>query len=476
MNIFSAHFLFFFSFFFIIYHLSGKNKHLLFLTNLLFIMTYCQTPLSIAPLIIFVGHGFFWVVLLKKKRHPLFAALSILSTLTIFIFLKKYSFVTENLTLHFYYSVIGMSYILFRQIHLFVDIYQGEINGDISFVEYFNYICFFLSLISGPITLFKKFSAEGHQEKHSLSSFTREKTYAVFSRLINGMIKISFSAYFFLPLFNKCLKNMDMDSILFPLIFSAASIIYLIHLYLNFSGYMDMVISLGHFIGYEMPENFIKPFESKSFLDLWSRWHISLSEWFKTYVFNPLMKFFASKINSTRLTLYFGATAYFITFLLMGFWHGTTVSFLIYGVYLGFGTSINKFADARLKKSSFKDFYEKAQNNFLGQICFTGLSIGYFSVGLACIWLSKENIISLFTREHFSFLVPSILLSSLFIIIIRFSNIAINYLCEQLYEKFKRLVDMEIAKQAFLFSRILILILLVALTFKSTPEFIYRTF
>src|SRR5262250_2889257 len=100
---------------------------------------------------------------------------------------------------------------------------------------------------------------------------------------------------------------------------------------------MDVVIGIGRFYGFRLPENFDRPFAAGNFLEFWTRWHITLSNWFKVYVFNPGLRALAARVETPRAMPYLGVLAYFVTFLLMGVWHGSTRAFVIYGLLLGAG-------------------------------------------------------------------------------------------------------------------------------------------
>jgi D-alanyl-lipoteichoic acid acyltransferase DltB (MBOAT superfamily) len=149
---------------------------------------------------------------------------------------------------------------------------------------------------------------------------------------------------------------------------------------------MDIVIGLSRLFGFSLPENFDRPMRSANFLELWSRWHITLSQWFKSYLFNPIVKGLVRRWPSPRYTPYFGVLAYFCTFLLMGFWHGTTVVFLIYGLCLGFGVSTNKFYDIALVKRLGRASARSLRANPVYSLFAGAFALAYFAVALTCLW------------------------------------------------------------------------------------------
>src|SRR3546814_7265352 len=105
---------------------------------------------------------------------------------------------------------------------------------------------------------------------------------------------------------------------------------------------MGVAIGLGRLLGIAIPENFNRPELARNFLEFWSRWHITLSDWFKFYVFNPVTKELLRIADRPTLTPWLGAVGFFLTFFVMGVWHGTSATFVVYGLLLGLGVSLNK--------------------------------------------------------------------------------------------------------------------------------------
>src|SRR3546814_9533403 len=105
---------------------------------------------------------------------------------------------------------------------------------------------------------------------------------------------------------------------------------------------MGVAIGLGRLLGIAIPENFNRPELARNFLEFWSRWHITLSDWFKFYVFNPVTKELLRIADRPTLTPWLGAVGFFLTFFVMGVWHGTSATFVVYGLLLGLGVSLNR--------------------------------------------------------------------------------------------------------------------------------------
>lgn len=176
----------------------------------------------------------------------------------------------------------------------------------------------------------------------------------------------------------------------FPLHFvvtlAAAAALYTLYMYYNFAGYMDVVIGVGVCYGFRLPENFDRPFAARNFLDFWTRWHMTLSNWFKVYFFNPLVRALAALRTDRGSLAYAGVLAYFVTFFVMGVWHGSTPVFALYGLLLGGGVSANKLyeitAGAQLGKPRLKRL--RAHPVYAG-LC-RGAVFAYFSAALVCFW------------------------------------------------------------------------------------------
>lgn len=179
---------------------------------------------------------------------------------------------------------------------------------------------FFPQLIAGPIVKYKDVEKEINERKSSVDDI-----YYGLKRFIYGLSKK--------VLISNCLASMvdavymaDINSINTPLMWLTA-ISYTLQIYFDFSGYSDMAIGLGRIFGFHFQENFNLPYISKSITEFWRRWHISLSTWFKEYIYIPLGGNRKGKFR-TYLNL-------FIVFLITGLWHGASWNFVAWGIYYG---------------------------------------------------------------------------------------------------------------------------------------------
>jgi D-alanyl-lipoteichoic acid acyltransferase DltB (MBOAT superfamily) len=175
------------------------------------------------------------------------------------------------------------------------------------------------------------------------------------------------------------------------------AIVYPLFLYVNFSGYIDIVIALARLMRVRLPENFNRPFSASSFLDFWNRWHITLSTWLKTYVYNPLLLALMRRISSIALAPFLGVLSFFVTFFLIGVWHGRTSEFIFFGVLQGGGVAINKLWQLGLTGWLGRKSY-KALASIPVYVAFgRGLAYSWFAFTLFWFWASWQQVDQAFT-------------------------------------------------------------------------------
>lgn len=215
---------------------------------------------------------------------------------------------------------IGISFFTFQIISYTVDCYRNKDFTKISFTNLLLYISFFPQLIAGPIVKFHDIEAQ---------LYKREKNLALAAdgavRFIIGLSKKIIIADTLAVAVDN-IFNFKEEYISFPVAWVAA-ISYTMQIYFDFSGYSDMAIGLGKMFGFTFLENFDYPFASNNIREFWRRWHISLSSWFKDYVYIPLG---GSRKGKTRTIL----NRLFV-FLLTGIWHGANFTFVLWGIYHG---------------------------------------------------------------------------------------------------------------------------------------------
>ena len=250
----------------------------------------------------------------------------------LFCWLKKYPFIPSGLLLHSPYFTIGLSYIFFRVMSLIIDAGQGVLTERVSLIEYLNFTLNFTSVTAGPIQRYQDYRAPPIRLSVFVLGLSAE-------RIALGLFKVLLvSALLHVFLDQTVASAASVASFEVRVMHAALLLsIYPVYLYFNFSGYTDFVIGCALLFGLKLPENFQRPFSSTNFLEFWSRWHISLSNWLKTYVYNPLLIAMVRRVKSTAIKPFLAVIAYLVTFFLVGAWHGQTPEFLFFGLLQGGG-------------------------------------------------------------------------------------------------------------------------------------------
>ena len=215
---------------------------------------------------------------------------------------------------------VGISFYTFQMMSYVIDVYRGEMPAETNISHLALYITFFPKMIQGPIVRYKGFD-ECITERH----VTPEAFACGSRRFIYGLAKKLILANQFGSVVDKVLLN-PMDQISGGLGWYIG-ILYTLQIYFDFSGYSDMAVGIGKMLGFGLTENFNYPYLSKTVGEFWRRWHISLSSWFKDYLYIPLG---GSRKGTVRTCMNL-----MIVFLCTGFWHGAGLSFLAWGLYYG---------------------------------------------------------------------------------------------------------------------------------------------
>jgi len=444
--------------------------------NLFFIGSYVDRASQLVPLAVFLLAGYLVIEGVRRSRSgwSLWAGLALI--LAGFIVLKRFSFLGEALTLPFSYLIVGLSYVLFRVLHLMIDAKQGELTRTIAPLHFFNYTCNFLSFTAGPIQRYPDYAAD---QARTLV-LDEAQVFGAFARLIRGFLKVGVVS----AIFNYLFDNMSgrlLDATLTPslpvfcALAVASAVFYTVYLYANFAGYMDIVIGVGTLMGQDLPENFNRPFLARSFLDFWSRWHMTLSDWFKTYLFNPLLTVLARRVTSPKAGPYLGVVAFFVTFLIMGVWHGTTVVFVVYGLLMGFGASVNKLWQVvmtkRLGKKGYKALAERTPVIYLSR----GLTFAYFALALSCLWLEMPQLLWLTHRLGVAGVLGCYVGLAIATGLAFFVWDALTSVAAPWRAKASAAAGGVVARNLTLAFQVL-LIVTVASFFHKAPEFVYRAF
>lgn len=215
---------------------------------------------------------------------------------------------------------IGISFFTFQAMSYVIDIYKGTFRAQKNFPNIMLYISFFPQLIAGPIIKYNEIESQISFRTHSQSDVAiglRRFIIGLSKKvLIANTVGATADALF-------AMSTTDMN-ILAGWI---AAIAYMLQIYFDFSGYSDMAIGIGRMFGFKFPENFKYPYCSKSIKEFWRRWHISLSTWFRDYLYIPLGGNRKGKVRT--------AINKIIVFFATGIWHGANWTFVVWGLYHG---------------------------------------------------------------------------------------------------------------------------------------------
>lgn len=228
---------------------------------------------------------------------------------------------------------IGISFFTFQSMSYTIDLYRRNIKVQKNFIDFAAFVTMFPQIVAGPIVRYEDVSAQLACRRIDLRSMSDGIT-----RFICGMCKKVLIANSIGALWTD-VKAQDYASM--PAATAWLGIAaFTLQIYFDFSGYSDMAIGLGKMLGFDFPENFRYPYNSKSVAEFWRRWHITLGDWFKSYVYFPLGGSRGSTAATIRNTL--------IVWLLTGLWHGASWNFILWGLYYGVLIILEKFVFRRL--------------------------------------------------------------------------------------------------------------------------------
>ncbi|MBQ9574260.1 MAG: MBOAT family protein [Synergistaceae bacterium] len=256
----------------------------------------------------------------SHKSHKRFWLILAVTLDVILLGVFKYAgFITENLGLTRINIAlpIGISFFTFQMMSYVFDVYYGNAQAQKNPLYVALYISFFPQLIAGPIVRYNQIANEITERHENFNDFSEGVR-----RFIYGLAKKILIANFVAQVADNVF-----DSILNPSVLTSwlGALSYTLQIYYDFSGYSDMAIGLGLMFGFHFEENFNYPYTASSVTDFWHRWHISLSTWFRDYVYIPLG---GSRVSHSRWLMNL-----FTVWLLTGIWHGANWTFILWGLF-----------------------------------------------------------------------------------------------------------------------------------------------
>ncbi len=312
-----------------------KTKNVILLIFSLAFYAWGEPYYFFLMLFMIIVNYYLTILMDKKKSKKILILLIIFNLLSLFSF-KYLNFCINNINSIFGLSIkhvnltlpIGISFYTFQILSYVIDVYRGKVKVQKSFINLACYVSAFPQLIAGPIVRYSDI------EKEIVNRVTKmDDLYEGIKRFIIGLSKkvlIANNVSFVCDqIFNFGIVETGFIGIVI------AIIAYTLQIYFDFSGYSDMAIGLGRMCGFHYNENFDSPYISKSVTEFWRRWHISLSSFFRDYVYIPLGGNRVRKVKFIRNVL--------IVWMLTGLWHGDSWNFVLWGLYYGIILLIEKF-------------------------------------------------------------------------------------------------------------------------------------
>lgn len=330
------------------YLLPVKFRNLfLLITSLGFFASAGKKALALLIVIILVNYVFGLLVgRYKAGGHELYRRISVFAAvaanISALVFFKYLNLLVStvndiagsNIAQREIVVLIGISFFIFSALSYILDVNSGKITAHKNFIEFALYISFFPKLLQGPITRFGSLLPQFANRSTNLADFSNGAV-----RFAQGLAKKVIIADQIAPMVNEIFSVPAQANSTAAAWIGAIG--YGLQIYFDFSGYTDMAIGLGNLFGFSLPENFNLPYISTSISEFWRRWHITLSSWFRDYLFIPL------EFKRRRQSFLRTETNVLIVFLLTGLWHGASWNFLIWGLWHGLFISLEVFLKSR---------------------------------------------------------------------------------------------------------------------------------
>ena len=323
-----------------------KDYYILVLSLLFAGAIYGKSRAMMVYLLAFVVYQYFLVFLAQRIEAKRLKPLVFLSILPLVIN-KVFALTSLHLL-----AFIGISYMSFKTIQIMLEISDGLIKEKISIKDYLQFLLFFPTVSAGPIDRSRRFLKEINEvmPRKDYLELAGDGVY----RIVLGLLyKVVLSTY----VYQMLLALSNTGTVVYSIKYMY---LYTLYLFFDFAGYSLMAVGSSNILGIQTPMNFNKPFLSVDIKDFWTRWHITLSTWLRDFVFSRvLMQVIRKKWFKNRL--HNATYAYMVNMLAMGFWHGLSVSYIVYGFYHGVlmaGFEVYQKKSTFYKKNKNKNWYK----------------------------------------------------------------------------------------------------------------------
>ena len=348
---------------FIINYLGKKTEYYILTLSVIFaIVIYGKKTLMLSYLIGFIIYQYILALIAHKTENAKYLKILVFLSVVPLIINKVFALTHWHLL-----AFIGISYMSFKTIQIMIEISDGLIKERISIIDYIQFLLFFPTVSSGPIDRSRRFMVN-IKERMPRDEYLELAGVGVYRVVLGLLYKVVLSTYSYHYLVT--LPNFG------SLEYSVKYMyLYTLYLFFDFAGYSLMAVGSSNILGVQTPMNFNKPFLSIDIKDFWNRWHITLSTWLRDFVFSRVFME-ATKKKRFKKRLNTAMYAYMVNMLLMGFWHGLSISYIVYGAYHGILMAGFEYYQKKSK------FYKKNKNKVWYKVCSWFITINLVIFGL----------------------------------------------------------------------------------------------
>ncbi len=400
----SLEFIFFFlPFVAIIYKICNniKARNIILIIASVFFYAFGEPKAVILMLLsIVINYGLALLMDKYNNRKRLFLALSVIINLALLVYYKYTGFIIESIDNVFSFNIdvpvihlpIGISFFTFQAMSYVIDVYRGDVPAQKKIGNVLLYISFFPQLIAGPIVKYHDI-----EKQIDNRSITFEKYSSGVQRFLLGLFKKVLIANNVGAVWN-LISSSDFSNMSMATAWLGA-LVYSLQIYFDFSGYSDMAIGLGRMFGFEFLENFNYPYISKSIREFWRRWHISLSTWFKEYLYIPLGGNRKGNIRTYVNLL--------IVFFCTGLWHGASWNFVIWGLWHGFFSVVERLGFGKVLAKDKTTIFSRIYTLFVVIVGFTIFALVDFNDLRTYITIMLFNANDVLIDNNFIFIIKN---------------------------------------------------------------------
>ena len=348
---------------FIINYLGKKIEYyILTLSVISAIVIYGKKTLMLSYLIGFIIYQYILVLIAHKTQNAKYLKILVFLSVVPLIINKVFALTQWHLL-----AFIGISYMSFKTIQIMIEISDGLIKERISIIDYIQFLLFFPTVSSGPIDRSRRFMVD-IKERMPRDEYLELAGVGVYRVVLGLLYKVVLSTYSY----HYLVTLPNFGSLEYSIKYMY---LYTLYLFFDFAGYSLMAVGSSNILGIKTPMNFNKPFLSIDIKDFWNRWHITLSTWLRDFVFSRVFME-ATKKKRFKKRLNTAMYAYMVNMLLMGFWHGLTISYIVYGAYHGILMAGFEYYQKKSK------FYKKNKNKAWYKVCSWFITINLVIFGL----------------------------------------------------------------------------------------------